>query len=94
MLQHANCSVMFTLSISQCHLLYDVILLTQSGGGAGINQCSECERPVSHLHQGLLLQQEHIRTGDYRVRACNYVKIEPGRNFPPVLKIVTHTSAA
>ena len=22
---------------------------------------------------------------------CNYVKIETGQNFPPVLKIVTHT---
>ena len=29
-----------------------------------------------------------------RVRACNYVKIAPGRNFPPVLKIVTHTAQA
>ena len=29
-----------------------------------------------------------------RVRACNYVKIETGRNFPPVLKIVTHTAQA
>ena len=27
-----------------------------------------------------------------RVRACNYVKIETGRNFPPVLKIVTRTA--
>ena len=29
-----------------------------------------------------------------RVRTCNYmyVKIETGRNFPPVLKIVTHTA--
>ena len=26
-----------------------------------------------------------------RVRACNYVKIETGRNFPPVLQIVTRT---
>ena len=24
-----------------------------------------------------------------RVRACNYVKFKPGRNLPPVLKIVT-----
>ena len=24
------------------------------------------------------------------VRACNYVKIESGRNFPPILKIVTN----
>ena len=29
-----------------------------------------------------------------RVRACNYVKIETGRNFPPVLKIVTRTAQA
>ena len=29
-----------------------------------------------------------------RVRVCNYVKIETGRNFPPVLKIVTHTVQA
>jgi len=29
-----------------------------------------------------------------RVRACNYRKIETGRNFPPVLKIVTHTAQA
>jgi len=29
-----------------------------------------------------------------RVRACNYVKIATGRNFPPVLKIVTHTAKA
>ena len=29
-----------------------------------------------------------------RVRACNYVKIETGRNFLPVLKIVTHTAQA
>ena len=38
--------------------------------------------------------QEHIRMGDYSVRACNYVKIETGRNFLPVLKIVTHTAQA
>ena len=36
--------------------------------------------------------QECIRT---RVRACNYVKFETGRNLPPVLKIVTrHVHAA
>ena len=29
-----------------------------------------------------------------RVRACNYVKIEAGRNFPPILKIVTCTVQA
>ena len=29
-----------------------------------------------------------------RVRACNYVKIETGRDFPPVLKIVTRTAQA
>ena len=29
-----------------------------------------------------------------RVRACNYVKIKAGRNFPPILKIVTHTGQA
>ena len=29
-----------------------------------------------------------------RVRACNYVKITTGRNFPPVLKIVTRTVQA
>jgi len=29
-----------------------------------------------------------------RVRACNYVKIKTGWNFPPVLKIVTHTVQA
>ena len=29
-----------------------------------------------------------------RVRACNYVKIETGQNFPPVLKIVTRTAQA
>ena len=29
-----------------------------------------------------------------RIRACNYVKIETGRNFLPVLKIVTHTVQA
>ena len=28
------------------------------------------------------------------VRACNYIKIETGRNFPPVLKIVTRTVQA
>ena len=27
-----------------------------------------------------------------RVRACNYIKIKTGRNFPPVLKTVTHTA--
>ena len=35
--------------------------------------------------------QERIRTVT-RVRACNYVNIETGRNFPPLLKIVTHTA--
>ena len=29
-----------------------------------------------------------------RVRPCNYIKIETGRNFPPVLKIVTRTAQA
>ena len=29
-----------------------------------------------------------------RVRACNYVKIKAGQNFPPVLKIVTQTAQA
>ena len=29
-----------------------------------------------------------------RERACNYVIIETGRNFPPVLQIVTHTEQA
>ena len=29
-----------------------------------------------------------------RVRACNYIKIETGWNFPPVLKIVTCTAQA
>ena len=29
-----------------------------------------------------------------RVRACNYIKFETGRNFPPVIKIVTHTAHA
>ena len=28
------------------------------------------------------------------VRACNYIKIETGQNFPPVLKIVTRTVQA
>ena len=37
--------------------------------------------------------QERIRTGDW-VRGCNYVKIETGRNFLPVLRIVTHTAEA
>ena len=37
--------------------------------------------------------QERIRTVT-TVRACNYIKIETGRNFPPVLKIVTHTAQA
>ena len=35
--------------------------------------------------------QEHIRKGVTRVRACNYVKIEAGWNFRLVLQIVTHT---
>ena len=35
-----------------------------------------------------------IITGDYRVRACNYVKIETGQNFSPILKIVTRTAQA
>ena len=30
-----------------------------------------------------MFKQEHIRTGDYRVRACNYIKIATGRNFRP-----------
>ena len=30
-----------------------------------------------------MLNQEHTRTGDYRVRACNYVKIATGWNFRP-----------
>ena len=34
----------------------------------------------------------HLQMG--RVRACNYVKIEAGQNFPPVLKIVTQTVQA
>ena len=29
-----------------------------------------------------------------RVRACNYIKIEDGWNFPPVLEIVTRTVQA
>ena len=29
-----------------------------------------------------------------RVRACNYIKVETGRNFLPVLKIVTRTAQA
>ena len=41
-----------------------------------------------------ILHQEHMRTGATRVRACNYVKIETGRNFPPILKIVTRTAQA
>ena len=35
--------------------------------------------------------QEHIRKGATRVRACNYVKIEAGWNFRLVLQIATHT---
>ena len=27
-----------------------------------------------------------------RVRACNYIKIKKGRNFPPILKIVMRTA--
>ena len=38
-------------------------------------------------------QQERIRRAT-RVRTCNYVKIKTGQNFPPVLKIVTHTAQA
>ena len=38
--------------------------------------------------------QERIRTGVTGVRVCNYIKIETGRNFLPVLKIVTHTAQA
>ena len=40
--------------------------------------------------------QERIRMGQWatRVRVCNYVKIETGQNFPPVLKIVTQTAQA
>ena len=41
-----------------------------------------------------ILSQEHIRMGATRVRACNYVKIETGWNFLPVLKIVTRTAQA
>ena len=33
-------------------------------------------------------EQEHIRMVA-RVRACNSVKFETGRNLPPVVKIVT-----
>ena len=40
------------------------------------------------------LYQECIRMGATRVKACNYIKIKTGRNFPPVLKIVTHTAQA
>ena len=56
--EHANCSVMFTLSTSWCHFYYMVSYPAHLiwRWGAGINQCSQCEHPVSHLHQGLLLQ--------------------------------------
>jgi len=40
------------------------------------------------LHES---EQERIRRAT-RVRVCNYVKIETGKNFPPVLKIVTRTA--
>ena len=46
-----------------------------------------------HLVQSeLFIHQERIRIDTTRVRACNYVKIKTGRNFPPVLKIVTRTA--
>ena len=41
---------------------------------------------TSHAHY---THQECIKT---RVRACNYVIFETRQNFPPVLKIVTHTA--
>ena len=40
--------------------------------------------------QVIRLNQERIKTGDL----SNYIKFETGRNFPPVLKIATHTSHA
>ena len=40
-----------------------------------------------------VFRQVRIRTVT-RVRVCNYVKIETGRNFPPVLIIVTHIAQA
>ena len=46
------------------------------------------------IEQAIWRIQEHIRTGVTRVRACNYVNIKAGQNFPPVLKLVTHTAQA
>ena len=34
------------------------------------------------------------KNGRLRVRACNYIKIKTGRNFPPVLKLATRTAQA
>ena len=56
---------------------------------------------ATHYNWGLYVPTE-VRTQLYwyvqewatRVRACNYVKIETGWNFPPVLKIVTPTAQA
>ena len=49
-----------------------------------------------YIHTGVLgvLCTKSVQERATRVRACNYVKIKTGQNFPSVLKIVTHTAQA
>ena len=53
----------------------------------------DCEGGAQH-HYMQWLSMYMSRKRVTRVRACNCVKIETGRNFPPVLKIVTRTAQA
>ena len=105
---HVSCT-MHTTGVKSCFFMsicvhiYCNWMVGRPGNEAKISVCSmhfvSLVLPLRSSNQGVGLKlntwwQERIRTGDYSVRACNYVKIATGRNFPPVLKIVTRTAQA
>ena len=69
------------------HHLVHVSVISPMIAMASISSLAPCKPTEWESFNTALIQIQERAT---RVRACNYIEIETGRNFLPVLKIVTH----
>ena len=90
----------FFIAVKVCELCYESpSTIYNNMGSKSLSLVSSFFYAVSKVvlmnigFQWLYTAQERIRWTT-RVRACNYVKIKTGRNFQPILKIVTRTAQA
>jgi len=61
---------------------------------SALGNCPAHDKRMNNFVKCMVNTRAHKKGRLKYVRVCNYVKIETGRNFPPVLKIVTHTPQA